>query len=72
VADGRRSAGLGRRVVAAVLGAFREQNPEGPVTAWVQPDNGRALRLFQRLGARRGPSRTGDALALVFAGDCHG
>jgi RimJ/RimL family protein N-acetyltransferase len=44
---------------------FRERG-SGPVTAYVQPDNGRALRLFQRLGARRRPSSPGDALALVF------
>jgi ribosomal protein S18 acetylase RimI-like enzyme len=70
VADGRRSAGLGQRVVAAVLRAFREQGAGGTVTAWVQPDNGRALRLFQRLGARRGASCPGDALALEFPADC--
>ena len=53
VADGRRRAGLGQRVVDAVLRAFREQGAGGEVTAWVQPDNGRALRMFGRLGARR-------------------
>jgi GNAT superfamily N-acetyltransferase len=72
VADARRQAGLGRRVVGAVLQAFREQGHGGPVTAWVQPDNGRALRLFHRLGARRGASHPGDALALVFAADSQG
>lgn len=66
VADGHRRAGLGERVAAAVLGAFREQGPGGPVVAWVQPDNGRAVRLFQRLGARRGPAEPGEPLALVF------
>jgi GNAT superfamily N-acetyltransferase len=70
VADGRRQAGLGRRVVSAALRAFREQGSGGPVTAWVQPDNGRALRLFQHLGARRRGACAGDALALVFADDC--
>jgi GNAT superfamily N-acetyltransferase len=72
VADGRRSAGLGRRVVAAVLRAFREQGPGGPVTAWVQPDNGRALRLFQHLGAQRRAYEPGDALELVFPDRIHG
>lgn len=67
VADGRRHAGLGARVVAAALGAFREQGSGGEVTAWVQPDNGRALRMFQRLGAERASSPPGDALRLVFS-----
>jgi len=66
VADARRRSGLGQRVAAAVLGAFRERGAGGPVTAYVQPDNGRALRLFQRLGARRRPSSPGDALELIF------
>ena len=66
VADGRRRAGLGARVVGAVLRAFREQGPGGEVTAWVQPDNGRALRMFQRLGARRGSSPPGEPLRLVL------
>jgi ribosomal protein S18 acetylase RimI-like enzyme len=66
VADGHRRAGLGQRVAAAVLRAFREQGPGGPVTAYVQPDNGRALRLFKRLGARRHASFPGDPVALVF------
>jgi acetyltransferase len=67
VADERRSGGLGRRVAAAVLGAFREQGPGGPVTAYVQADNGRALRLFRRLGAQRRVSH-GDTLELVLPG----
>ena len=66
VADGRRRAGLGQRVVGAVLRAFREQGPGGEVTAWVQPDNGRALRMFRRLGARRSSSPPGDPLRLVL------
>jgi ribosomal protein S18 acetylase RimI-like enzyme len=67
VADGRRHAGLGQRVAAAALEAFREEGRGGPVTAYVQPDNGRALRLFQRLGARRRPSPyPGEPVALVF------
>jgi ribosomal protein S18 acetylase RimI-like enzyme len=66
VADGRRGSGLGRAVAAAAIEAFRRQNPAGPVTAYVQPDNGRALRLFQHLGAHRLRSRAGDPLELVF------
>ena len=66
VADGRRRAGLGQRVVDAVLRAFREQGAGGEVTAWVQPDNGRALRMFQRLGARRRTSPPGEPLRLVL------
>jgi GNAT superfamily N-acetyltransferase len=66
VADGRRRAGLGQRVVGAALRAFREQGPGGEVTAWVQPDNGRALRMFQRLGARRDSSPPGEPLRLVL------
>lgn len=66
VADGHRRAGLGQRVVDAVLHAFREQGPGGEVTAWVQPDNGRALRMFRRLGARRGSSPPGEPLRLVL------
>jgi GNAT superfamily N-acetyltransferase len=66
VADGHRRAGLGRRVAAAALTAFREQGAGGPVTAYVQPDNGRALRLFGRLGARRRASYPGDPVTLVF------
>ena len=67
VADGRRHAGLGHRVAAAALRAFREHNPDGPaVTAYVQPDNGRALRLFERLGARRRGVCGSDALELVI------
>ena len=66
VADGRRRAGLGQRVVDAVVRAFREQGPGGEVTAWVQPDNGRALRMFQRLGARRRSSPPGEPLRLVL------
>jgi ribosomal protein S18 acetylase RimI-like enzyme len=66
VADGHRSAGLGQRVAAAALRAFRDQGAGGPVTAYVQPDNGRALRLLQRLGARRRGSSPGDPLELVF------
>jgi ribosomal protein S18 acetylase RimI-like enzyme len=66
VADGRRSAGLGRRVAAAAIAAYREQGAGGPVTAYVQPDNGRALRLFERLGACRRSLMPGDALELVI------
>ena len=67
VADGHRRAGLGRQVAAAALDAFRERGAGGPVTAYVQPDNGRALRLFGRLGARRrASSYPGDPVALVF------
>jgi GNAT superfamily N-acetyltransferase len=66
VADGRRRAGLGQRIVAAVLGAFREQGAGGEVTAWVQSDNGRALRMFLRLGARRASSPPGEPTRLVF------
>ena len=66
VADGRRRTGLGQRVVDAALRAFREQGAGGEVTAWVQPDNGRALRMFQRLGARRGSSPPGEPLRLVL------
>jgi ribosomal protein S18 acetylase RimI-like enzyme len=68
VADGRRRAGLGHRVASAVLRAFREQGPGGEVTAWVQSDNGRALRLFGRLGARRSASPPGEPLRLVLPG----
>ncbi len=68
VADGRRRSGLGQRVAAAVLGAFREQGRGGEITAWVQPDNGRALRMFQRLGARRSASPPGEPLRLVLPG----
>jgi acetyltransferase len=66
VADGRRGAGLGRRVVAAALRAFREHGRGGPVTAYVQRDNGRALRLFGRMGARRRAACPGDALEMIF------
>ena len=66
VADGHRRAGLGQRVVDAVLRAFREQGAGGEVSAWVQPDNGRALRMFQRLGARRRSSPPGEPLRLVL------
>jgi ribosomal protein S18 acetylase RimI-like enzyme len=66
VADGRRGSGLGRGVAAAAIEAFRRQNPAGPLTAYVQPDNGRALRLFQRLGARRLRAPAGDPLELVL------
>jgi ribosomal protein S18 acetylase RimI-like enzyme len=68
VADGHRRAGLGRRVAVAALRAFRDQGGGGPVTAYVQPDNGRALRLFRRLGARRRVSAPGDPVALVIPG----
>jgi hypothetical protein len=33
----------------------------------VQPDNGRALRMFQRLGARRASSPPGEPARLVFS-----
>jgi len=66
VADGRRRTGLGQRVVDAVVRAFREQGAGGEVTAWVQPDNGRALRMFGRLGARRRSSPPGEPLRLVL------
>jgi GNAT superfamily N-acetyltransferase len=70
VADGRRGAGLGERIAAAALQAFRAQNPRGVeahVVAFVQPDNGRALRLFGRLGGRRRTSPPGEPVALVLA-----
>jgi acetyltransferase len=67
VADGRRGSGLGRTVAAAAIEAFRRHHPAGPLTAYVQPDNGRALRLFQRLGARLRRSTGGDALELVLS-----
>ena len=66
VADGRRRAGLGQRIVDAVLQAFREQGAGGEVTAWVQADNGRALRMFGRLGARRGSAPPGEPLRLIL------
>jgi ribosomal protein S18 acetylase RimI-like enzyme len=66
VADGHRREGLGQRVAAAALEAYGDRGAGGSVTAYVQPDNGRALRLFQRLGARRGASHPGEPVALVF------
>jgi ribosomal protein S18 acetylase RimI-like enzyme len=70
VADGRRHAGLGHRIASAVIGAFGEQSSGGEVTAYVQPDNGRALRLFARLGARRRRRlEPGGAVELVIPAD---
>jgi ribosomal protein S18 acetylase RimI-like enzyme len=66
VADGRRGSGLGRAVAAAALEAFRRRNPGGPVTAYVQPDNGQALRLFRGLGAHRMDSVASDVLELIL------
>jgi ribosomal protein S18 acetylase RimI-like enzyme len=66
VADGRRRAGLGQRVACAVLAAFRERGRTEPVTAYVQADNGRALRLFARLGARRRSVEPGGTIELVI------
>jgi ribosomal protein S18 acetylase RimI-like enzyme len=69
VADGRTRAGLGRRVADAALRAFQDASPTRPVLAYVQADNGRALRLFDRLGARRRPSSPGEPLTLVLPGE---
>lgn len=69
VADGRRRAGLGHRVASAVIGAFRAQGRTEPVTAYVQADNGRALRLFARLGARRRGFEPGGTIELVIPAD---
>ena len=66
VADGHRRSGLGHRVASAVLGAFREQAGGSQVRAYVQADNGRALRLFARLGARRRGVEPGGTLELVI------
>jgi acetyltransferase len=63
VADDRRGLDLGARVTRAALAAFYAQGHPGPVTALVQCDNHRALRLFDRLGARTAGS-CGSAVEL--------
>lgn len=69
VADGRRRAGLGHLVASAVIGAFRAHGRTEPVTAYVQADNGRALRLFVRLGARRRGTEPEGTIQLVIPAD---
>jgi ribosomal protein S18 acetylase RimI-like enzyme len=69
VADGRRRAGLGHRVASAVIGAFRAQGRTEPVTAYVQADNGLALRLFARLGAHRTRVEPGGTVELAIPVD---
>jgi acetyltransferase len=66
VADDRRRSGLGASVAAAAVEAYRRNGAGGPVTAYVQPDNGTALRLFEHLGARRCSTACSDTLELVL------
>jgi GNAT superfamily N-acetyltransferase len=63
VADDRRGWGLGACVARAALAAFYVHGHLGPVTALVQSDNHRALRLFTGLGAQRARS-AGTAVVL--------
>lgn len=64
VADDRRGRRLGARVARAALDAFYAEGHPGPVTALVQADNHRALRLFTRLGGRSGASCRGSTVVL--------
>jgi GNAT superfamily N-acetyltransferase len=64
VADDRQRLGLGTRVTRAVIDAFYFQGHAGPVTALVQSDNHRALRLFARLGGRREKRSSGGTFAV--------
>ena len=67
VADDRQGMGLGERVTVAALTAYGERGNEGPVVALVQHDNGRALRLFSRLGGRPGrPHAPGDPVPILL------
>jgi hypothetical protein len=63
VADDRGGLGLGAAVARSALAGFYANGFPGPVTAFVQPDNHRALRLFAGLGAHT--ARTG-ATAVVL------
>jgi GNAT superfamily N-acetyltransferase len=64
VADDRQRLGLGTRVTRAALDAFYSQGCSGPVTALVQSDNRRALRLFAGLGGRRENRPSGGTVAV--------
>jgi acetyltransferase len=63
VADDRRGQGLGAAIARAALAAFYANGFPGPVTALVQTDNHRALRLFAGLGAHT--VRTGGTAVVL-------